>query len=422
MQALQADRLADAAAALEDLRRLEPGEGRWPRMLVMVLTEMNRHGDAAQLCRALIARDGADPVLHLILGDLERAIGNSDAARHAYRGALDIHPGQGRAWWSLAFYHGEQVETEVRAAFGRPGASPLDQALLHFALGEAAHAQAEHEVAFGHFGTGNDMLARIEPFDPRGFGQEIAALLSDMPQLDESEASADRPAPIFLVGMPRSGSTLLERMLGAHSQVEALGESRSMARLAGLHMQRGGAESAVMSALGSDYLSLSAARRHGAEPFFIDKMHLNWRFVPVILKAMPAARIIDLRRGAMDCCWSNYRFPFQGGHPSSCDQRNIASFYRGYARVMDEANTRAPGRVLRLDYEDLVADADFCLRAICDWIGISFEPSMLDLGKASGPTGTASSEQVRRPLNRKGIGVHEPYREWLEPMAAALRG
>jgi hypothetical protein len=225
--------------------------------------------------------------------------------------------------------------------------------------------------------------------------------------------------------MPRSGTTLLERILGGHSQIEAAGELPIIARMA----SAGAGSSANnigsmtredLTRLGNTYIERSREYRPGQKPRFIDKMNSNWFRVGLIRMMLPNARIIDLRRNAVDCCWSNFRMLFAEGTVAANDQRDIARFYRNYVRMVDAVNAVAPGGILRVNYEELVDDVEGETRRILDFLGLDYEPRCIDSHLATEAVATPSSEQVRRPINREGIGSAEPYRHWLRPMIEEL--
>jgi hypothetical protein len=229
--------------------------------------------------------------------------------------------------------------------------------------------------------------------------------------------------------MPRSGSTLVERILGRHSRIEALGElplvphivdsvaledrdSALESRFAALDAER-------LGELRGRYLDRASERRRSDRPFTTDKLHMNWRHLPLILRMLPEARVIDVRRSALDCCWSNYKL-LSRGHPASADLRDLGRYFSDYVRLMDHIDHVAPGRIHRLRYEALVDDVEGETRKMLDHVGVAFEPRTLDFHLSDQPVATASSEQVRRPLNREGIGAWRPYAQWLGPLREAL--
>ena len=410
---LQLDMIAEAQDLYSRLCDIQPERGEWPRMLVRVLGEANRFEEAEQLCRKIISREGkTEARLHMVHGDLLHTLGKGGAAAASFRAALGAEPGHGRAIWSLARSSAasdrDGLVRDAGSVLNNASAPPPHQALARFAMGELHHALDEFDEAFEQFAQGNAILAQLQPLGVVGFARELDRLAKQTSTVVPA-SGAKGPTPIFILGMPRSGSTLIERMLACHTQIESLGELPSVARL-----------SKAGEPLDA-YVDRASTRRVTKSPCFIDKMHLNWRFLPEILNHIPQARIIDIRRDPMDCCWSNFRFPFDHGHPASTDLGWLGLFYRGYDRVLERAAELFPDRVLRIDYEALIENPETLLRCLFTWLDLEFEASCLDFHRSTAPVATASSEQVRQPINRKGIGVHKPYLAHLGPLEQALK-
>ncbi len=238
-------------------------------------------------------------------------------------------------------------------------------------------------------------------------------------------AGCDSSEPIFIIGMPRSGTTLLERILGGHSQIEAAGELPINARLFSAHGAGSSERIASLTRdevtlLGEKYLERSKDYRATDKPRFIDKMNSNWSRAAVIRQMLPNAKIIDLRRDALDCCWSNFKMMFAEGIAAANDQRALGRLYRDYVRMIDAVDSAAPGGILKVDYEDLVDDVESQTRRILDFLGLEYEPDCIDFHKSTAAVATPSSEQIRQPINRKGIGSAAPYRQWLGPLIEEL--
>ena len=425
MIAARRDRLDEAATLFTRAIAADPQELRWRRLLLRVLTSAGRLDEAEKLTREIVAMDPESVEARLALGDLLRTVGRGAEAAQVYADVLQISPGNGAALWSLARYGGAEIDgldATIEQALGSGLAEGDDKALLHFARAELHAKAGRHAQAFADYEAANALFRESRSFDSEAYAEAVQIACRRLGKTRDAEtvsAPDEDATPIFIVGMPRAGSTLLERMLGCHSRVEALGELETLDRLVKAHLQPP-ATAQEIAALGEEYRRCVAARRKGDTPFFTDKMHMNWRHVHLILQALPDARIVDIRRDAMDCCWSNYTYPFQAGHPASADLAWIGAYYRGYAKVMDRARAAFPDRVYRLDYESLVDDPQLNLRDLAQWLGIEFEAAMEDFHLSQAPTATASSHQVRQPLNRKGLGAHRPYREWLGPLADSL--
>lgn len=365
-------------------------------------------------------------------GDALRFLGRKADSAAAYRRALAIDPLLGQAWWSLvnldpAGLPQGDVEALTQAAARKDGKP--DALHFEFALAEICDARGDHASAFAHAKAGNRLRLAHQPYDPDLLTSMVDAMLVDLDRLAFEEAAPagqGAATPIFILGMPRSGSTLAERILAGHSAVEALGELPIMPHLVeelrreSPDLSVAALDPARVAALGEAYRTRAAEHRRCDRPFHTDKLHMNWRHLPLILAALPEARVIDIRRDALDCCWSNYKLLFAYGHPAASDLGHIARFYRDYARLCDALAVRAPDRLLALRYETLVEDAEAQARRMLAFVGLDFEPGCLDFHLSSAPVATASSEQVRRPLNRNGIGAWRPYAKWLGPLRDAL--
>lgn len=224
---------------------------------------------------------------------------------------------------------------------------------------------------------------------------------------------------------------MVERILGRHSAIEGAGEMRILPKLAELARREADNPEHYADLLkdlpdeqlawvGRRYVEASRDYRRSAKRHFIDKNNLNWLQSGLTLLALPGARIIDVRRNALDCCWANFKMLFSTEFPATNDLRHVGRFYRDYVRLFDAMKQAAPGRILSVRYEGVVDDLEGQTRRMLDFLDLPFEPQCLDFHLSTGAVATASSEQVRQPLNRKGIGSAEPYRQWLGPLIEEL--
>jgi tetratricopeptide (TPR) repeat protein len=433
------DRLGDARAILEPMVRRMPDAVRVQELMAKIAANQSDFVAAIEASTAVTHLNPSSAEAWVNHGDNLRFGGRKNDAIAAYRTALAAEPDHGRSWWSLADIGANLLEdsdfTEMRRAVQNHADDPEHLCNLQFALGAAEDARGNHAQAFAHFSQGNAARCSVEPFDDDAVPRQIDMYLDEVtadsiPRL--TEPVSNQPTPIFIIGMPRSGSTLVERVLGRHSQIEALGELPIVPHMVE-RMKRDAADGKVeqlISSLTKDQLvqmgpwyvvrAAELMKKQPQQPFFTDKMHMNWRHLPLILRMLPQARIIDVRRGAMDCCWSNYRTLFARGHPSANDLSGIGKFYQNYVRLADGLRDRAPTRIHLVRYEELIEDFDGGLRRLFADLDLNFEPQVADFHLSQGPVATASSEQVRQPLNRKGIGAWRPYSQWLGPMKEAL--
>lgn len=392
---------------------------------------------AASIYEKLLSLDPQQVEWWMHLGQHCRALGRRDDAIIAFRRALEIDPYNGSAWWSLANYFvttldGQDVAVLEEALTDRAGTA--EEGSLHLALGLVADRDGNHSEAFNHFAAGKKIRLAFQPYDPSPVSTSVDGVIELFTRefyRRRNAAGWDDPSPIFIVGLPRSGTTLVERVLGRHSAIEGAGELQIIPRLSEFtrRMADNPEHYAAMletmpntqlSWVGKRYVEASYDHRRTGKPRYIDKANLNWMQIGLILLALPNAKVIDVRRNALDCCWANFKMLFAEGYPAANDLRHVGRFYRDYVRLFDAMDHAAPGRILSVRYEDIVDDLEGQTRRMLDFIGLEFEPQCLDFHLATDAVATASSEQVRQPLNRRGIGSAEPYRQWLGPMIEEL--
>jgi len=429
------DRQQEVRPLLAQMLASTPDDPALLEMLAKAHSDLGDFAAAAEVNERLIAlaRNPAESWLNY--GDSLRFAGRKADSVAAYRKAIAEDPRHGRAWWSLIDLDAKALTADdvecMEQALETRGDDLEHGCNLHFALGMARDGQGKHEAAFKHFAAGNVLRVQAQPYDPGELTEQIDRYLATLaPANIPASRQVTSPTPVFIVGMPRSGSTLLERILGQHSQIEALGElpivGHILQRLEreeapeDIEARVASLDAPVLATMREAYLARASERRKTDRPFFVDKLHMNWKHLPLILRMLPEAVVIDLRRDAMDCCWSNYRTLFSHGHRAANDQAHIGAFYRDYVRLTDELRERAPGRIHFARYEDLVDDLEGTVRPLLDAMGLSFEQDLADFHLSADPVATASSEQVRRPLNRSGIGAWRPYEPWLSQLKEAL--
>ena len=265
-----------------------------------------------------------------------------------------------------------------------------------------------------------------EPYSPATIHQfvdrSVAAFTRDA--FASRPGGCETPDPIFIVGMPRAGSTLIEQILSSHSRVEGTSELPDLpmlARRSGNYpdgvLELGDAE---RRALGAEYLRRSAVQRRTGKPFFIDKLPNNWMFVPFIQLILPNSKIIDARRHPLACCLSNFRQHFARGQAFTYDLGHVGKYYVDYVRLMAHIDDVLPGRVHRVIYERMVDDTEAEVRALLDYCGLGFEPACLEFYRTERAVRTASSQQVRKPIYRDATEEWRAYDPHLGPLKAAL--
>lgn len=430
-------RINEAVEVLDGLLAEQPDNPDLWEQLAQVLGRAFRFGRAVEAHEQAIRRRGENPRLWLEYALTLRFAGRQADAMNALRRSLELDASYGPAWWVISTMAPETITADdvqlIERAIAQSSHHQITQ-FMHIALGTVFDNRGEFERAFRHFAAGKVVRSATTRYNPSRLEalNSGAMELSDRQFFDQREGfGAASKAPIFIVGLPRSGSTLIERILGGHSKIEAAGELPivpSLIRQLDAEAGRVGGHRDLLSKLSADrthelgelYLLRSLEYRRTEEPLFIDKLHMNWLNLAFIRLVLPDARIIDVRRNALDCCWSNFKILFTSGHPAADNLDHIGRFYREYVRMMDHAAGWGEARILRLSYEALVNDIEGETRRVLEFLGLEFEPACLDFHKLEGPVATQSAEQVRRPLNSEGIGRWKPYREWLGPLFDAL--
>lgn len=429
------DRPQQALEHLEVLLQGEPNHPGYCNLKALMLARIGDHAGAGELCRNLL-RDHPDHTrLWLSYGHALKAVGDTDAAVSAYRRAVTQTPYFGEAWWSLAnlktFRFSHDDASTMQAQLQRPRLNAEHRTHLEFALGKEREDAGDHAAAFAHYKHGNDLRHSQVRHDTR----VTSARLQQVRRQPSRGSFAAHPGsgieaadPIFLVGLPRSGSTLVEQILASHSAVESTMELQEFPALVRELRQRQGGDHDALALpdpasllwLGEHYLQRTRLYRQAGTPRFIDKLPGNFLHVGLIHLALPNARVIDVRRHPMACGFSLFKQLFVRGNEFSYRLGDIGCYYRDYVALMTHFDEMLPGRVHRLVYDDLIDDFETQVRRLLDHCGLAFEPACLRFFENPRPVRTASSEQVRHPLFRNGLEQWRHYEAWLQPLQAAL--
>jgi tetratricopeptide (TPR) repeat protein len=348
----------------------------------------------------------------------------------AYRKAIAFNASLGDAWWSLANLKTVKFDdADIKAmetALEAPGLTDQDRLHIQFALGKAFHDAGRPDDAFANYSKANALRLKTNPYRPYVLTKIVDRCVAKFtPQVfAHSQGGCEARDPIFIVGLPRSGSTLLEQILSSHSLVEGTTELQDipvLVRKVGEYPKDLLAlDATTRHELGEEYLKRASVQRRTDKPFFIDKMPNNWLYVPFIHLILPNAKIIDARRHPLSCGFSNFRQHFAHGQDFAYDLESLGRFYSDYVRFMAHVDTVLPGRVHRVIYERMVDDTENEVRRLLDYCGLAFEAQVLEFYKTERAIRTPSSEQVRRPIYRDATEDWQPYEKYLDPLKTAL--
>jgi len=465
--------LDDAEALLEASLDIDPGRDGARFELAEVLFRGQKAGQALPLIEALLAKDPQEPAYRNLMaaclgaaGEYERAIGYYDAlladypdhprlwlnqghalrtvgrraeAVAAYSRSIALAPDLGDAYWSLANLKTSamtaELEAGMRRQLGRTDLAPDDRLHLHYALGKALEDRGEAAEAFAHYAQGAALRRaglRYDAAATTALMRRSKALFTPAFFAERAGSGSPDPAPIFIVGLPRSGSTLVEQILASHSQVEGTMELPEVGLIAQDLIRAAGGEAALypqllaglgaqdFAALGEAYIARTRPQRKLGRPVFIDKMPNNFHHIGLIRLMLPNARVVDARRHPLGSGFSAFKQHFAHGHAFSYDLDDLGRYYRDYVELMAHVDAALPGWVHRVIYEDLVADTETQVRRLLDHCGLPFEAGCLAFHENPRAVRTVSSEQVRRPIYREGVDQWRAYEPWLGPLKAAL--
>jgi tetratricopeptide (TPR) repeat protein len=433
-----------ARQEMDTLLQLEPGNRDYLKLYAATCVGLGRYEPIIRLYRQMLAAGAATGTetadLHLWLADLLKTVGRQPEAIQEYRAAIAALPDSGGAWWSLAnlktYRFSEDEIARMLIVEAAPATSLKDRYNLCFALGKALEDQCLYEESWAFYERGNALKHAEIRYLPQI--TETYARLSKEVCTKEFFAARQAwgvadPDPIFILGLPRSGSTLIEQILASHPQVEGTQELAVVQRIV-MELRGRGTDldnphyPGVLTELtaeefrrfGERFLTETRVYRRTGRSFFIDKMPNNFRDIGLIHLMLPNAKIIDARREPMACCFGNFKQLFSSGQEFSYNINDIARYYRTYLEIMRHWNVALPGRILTVHHEDVVDDLEGSVRRILDFCGLPFEPACLEFHKTPRNVRTASSEQVRQPISREGIDQWRNFEPWLASLRAAL--
>jgi tetratricopeptide (TPR) repeat protein len=433
-------RYAEARRELDRLLKDDPDNPALRTLYAASAVGLGEHERAIGLYQALLTGTAADAEVHLSIGHALKTLGRTSEAIAAYRRAAACRPDFGDAYWSLAnlktYRFTAQELAQIRTGLADAATGTIDRYHLCFALGKALEDEGEFAESFRYYERGNALKRPECRYRPEiienNTRQQIKVCSKDLFASRHGWGAPSRE-PIFIVGLPRSGSTLLEQILASHSQVEGTQElpniQQMVTRLRGRDPDPqnplyppvlASMRAEEFRALGEEYLAATRVYRTD-RAFFIDKMPNNFRHLGFIHLMLPNARIIDARREPMACCFSNLKQLFAQGQEFTYSVDDIARYYRTYLELMRHWDQVLPaGRILRVHHEDVVDDLEGNVRRILEYCGLKFEPQCISFHETKRSVRTASSEQVRQAIYREGLDQWRNFEPWLDPLKVAL--
>ncbi|MGE5168721.1 MAG: sulfotransferase [Deltaproteobacteria bacterium] len=436
-------RLNEPAAALAELDRLlleAPDDPGVRNLKAAVLCRTGDYETAIAIYTQLLDAHPDQAQIWLSCGHALKTAGHGERAIAAYRRCIELDPDFGEAWWSLAnlktFRFDDAQVATMRHALAR--ADLADEHRLHFefALAKALEDRAAYADSFDHYARGNALRRKLVPYSADDTTARLRRTRETYTQdffRERAGAGCAAQDPIFIVGLPRAGSTLIEQILSSHPQVEGTMELPELISLTRALRERAGSRAAgayhdalahcsraELRELGESYLAGTRIHRKLNRPFFIDKMPNNFAHVGLIHLILPNARIIDARRHPVACCFSGFKQHFARGQNFSYGLEDLGRYWRDYAELMAHFDAVLPGRVHRVHYEAMVADTEAQVRQLLDYCDLPFDDACLRFFENARPVRTASSEQVRQPIYRDGVDQWRHFEPWLDPLKAAL--
>lgn len=429
--------------ALSEARTLlasSPTNPQFQSIYAIECMQTGNYDEALELFDKVLETLPLDPVTLVSKGHAYKTRGEYDEAVANYRAAIGSAPQHGEAYYSLAnlkVYEFADAEiVAMREQVQNANLGHMDRAYLNFALGKAYEDKSDFEASFRYYAHGNQLKKAQSNYDAERMTEDLGAqrefCTSDLFERHKNSGH-EVPDPIFILGLPRAGSTLLEQILASHSQVDGTLELPNILSLS-QSLRRRGREGEMpgypellatlpadeLEGFGRQFIEDTRIHRQGA-PFFIDKMPNNFRHIGLIHLILPNARIIDARREPMACCFSGYKQLFAEGQEFTYDLADMGKYYRDYVELMDHWDAVLPGRVLRVKYEDVVGDLEAQVRRILDYCELEFESGCVDFHQNKRSVRTPSSEQVRQPIFQSGLEYWRNYEPWLDPLKDALR-
>ncbi|MHA7819568.1 MAG: sulfotransferase [Erythrobacter sp.] len=421
----------------ETLFERDPDNPLFQSRLAIECMQTGEYERGLELFDQVLEKLPRDPANLTSKGHALKTTGARAEAEESYRAAIAAKPDHGDGWYALANLKNYRFSDEELAAMqaqaARPDLAFMDRVHISFALGKALEDRGDYEASFAHYDEGNRLKRAQTRYSADAMSEELAKQHEYCtPELFEKHGGAGHPArdPIFILGLPRAGSTLLEQILASHSQIDGTLELPNVLALAHRLRGRKAGQSRYpqilhdltgeqLAKFGKDFIENTRIHREGA-PLFIDKMPNNFRHIGLIHLILPNAKIIDARRAPMDCCFSGFKQLFAEGQEFTYGLTEVGRYYADYVELMEHWDRVLPGKVLRVSHEDVLDDLEGQTRRMLDFLEVPFEEQCLAFHRTQRAVRTASSEQVREPINRKGQGAWKPFEPWLDDLKSAL--
>ena len=423
------NKLSKSIPAFENLIKLDPDNFEALVSLGTVYIKLSKYYEGINLYEKSLKIKPENPRVYLSLGHALKTVGEREKSETAYHNAIKYFPFSGEAYWSLAnlkTYKFSQKEISNMELSINKNMHPNELIQMHFALGKAYESNNQFEKSFNHYREGNWLQRKQIKYNAEDYKisiDEIIDFFKNNNDIFKSKSSLNNDDPIFILGLPRSGSTLIEQILSSHSLIEGTQELPNIMAISrdiklidqnnGYPENLLGIDSSVFNDLGQKYIDETKWAR-SSKPFFIDKMPNNFVHIGLIKLILPNAKIIDARRNPMDSCFSCFKQYFAKGQHFTYDLDDIARYYKDYLRLMNFWNELFPGEIFTINYEDVINEPNQKITELLSFCNVEFEDSCLNFHKSKRPVKTASSEQVRQPMYKTGLDYWKNYRNNLD--------
>ena len=423
------NKLSKSIPAFENLIKLDPYNFEALVSLGTIYIKLSKYHQGINLYEKSLTIKPENPRVYLSLGHALKTIGQREKSEIAYHNAIKFYPFSGEAYWSLAnlktYKFSKKEISNMKLAINK-NIHPNEQIQMHFALAKALESNNQFEDSFNHYKEGNWLQRKQIKYNSEEYKLSIDDLITffkSNKDIFKSGANIKNDDPIFILGLPRSGSTLIEQILSSHSLIDGTQELPNIMAISrdiklidpnnGYPNNLMDIDTSSFNDFGQKYIDETRWAR-SSKPFFIDKMPNNFVHIGLIKLILPNAKIIDARRNPMDACFSCFKQYFAKGQHFTYDLDDIARYYKDYLRLMDFWNELFPREIFTINYEDIINNPNKKIRELLNFCNVEFENSCLDFHKSKRPVKTASSEQVRQPMYKTGLDYWKNYRNNLD--------